>query len=297
LISTKKISCIGEILWDLFPDKKRPGGAPANVAYHAARLKADSTLVSKVGDDSAGSELMHYLHGKGVNTGYIQIDHHHETGRVEVFLDENNDPSYTIVEPAAWDFIEKKKSLEILAAGTDAVVFGTLAQRNPVSAASIRWFLDKANPAALRLLDVNFRPPFVFEEAIRESLLRADVIKVNHEEVESLKDIFKTSDLFDYLLDSFRLRGICVTKGMEGSEWISKEEHFSQDIFESKSDKGDPVGLGDGFTAVLAVELTHSGNAKLALERASRYTALLAGKKGGMPEISQTEINYIFKKG
>ncbi len=295
-MTKKKISCIGEILWDLFPDKKRPGGAPANVAYHASLLGVDSTLVSKVGDDSEGAELMHYLHHKGVNTGYIQVDHHHETGRVEVMLDDENNPSYTILEPAAWDFIEKTRSLEVLARETDAVVFGTLAQRNPVSAETIRWFLDKANPAALRLLDVNFRPPFVSKETIRESLMRADVVKLNREELESMKDLLKVSDVTDYLLESFRLRGICVTKGMDGSEWISIEEHFSQDIFKSESEKGDPVGLGDGFTAVLAVELSRSGDAKIALERASRYTALLAGKKGGMPHITQKEFNHIFKK-
>ena len=280
----------------MFPDKKRPGGAPANVAYHAALFGAESTLVSKVGDDSEGAELMHYLHHKDVNTGYIQVDHYHETGRVEVMLDDENNPLYTIVEPSAWDFIEKTKPLEVLAGETDAVVFGTLAQRNPISAETVRWFLDKANPAALRLLDVNFRPPFVSEETIRESLMRADVVKLNHEELEAMKDFLAVPDVTDYLLDSFRLRGICVTKGMDGSEWISNEEHFSQDIFESESEKGDPVGLGDGFTAVLAVELTRSGDAKIALERASRYTALLAGKKGGMPHITQKEFNHIFKK-
>ncbi len=289
-----KITGIGEILWDLFPDKKLPGGAPANVIYNTTLLGADSCLVSRVGDDPDGIELVEYLQEKGIKTGYIQVDKIHKTGVVDVSFDDNNDPRYNIVKPAAWDFLEKSESIRLLAAESDAIAFGTLAQRSPVSADTIQWFLKVAGEKCLKVLDVNFRPPYVMEDVVRRSLELADIVKINHEERDALMKMLNTSNPEDVLLNEFNVRGICLTKGMKGSEWIEKDYRIDQSVYKAVDKEGDSVGLGDGFTAVLTVELTKHGDAKKAMDRASRYTALLAGKRGGMPEMKQEDINKIY---
>ncbi len=293
-MSEKLICGIGEILWDQFPDMKRPGGAPSNVIYHTTKLGVESRLISRVGDDKNGLEIVNYLNQKGVNTEFIQLDKRHETGRVDVTFDKKNEPRYNIIKPVAWDYIEKNKLLVKVAKNSDAIVFGTLAQRMPASAETIQWFLEQSSADTLKVLDVNFRSPYIYEEIVKKSLLLADVVKINHEEHASLKKMLKASDLESVLFSEFGISGICITKGLDGSEWISKEDQFKQPVYKAKTAKGDSVGLGDGFTAVLTVELVKHGDAVVAMDRASRYTALLAGRRGGMPELSEKEIEQVF---
>jgi len=294
-MSGKRISGIGEILWDLFPDRKRPGGAPANVIYHTTQLGVESNLVSRVGDDKNGFELIQYLSKKGVDTGYIQLDKICATGRVDVTFDEKNDPDYNIVKPVAWDYIGRNERLKQVAETSDAIVFGTLAQRMPVSADTIQWFLKQASEDTLKVLDVNFRAPYIYEDIVKKSLKLANVVKINHEEWIYLKNMLKVKDLESVLFHEFMVDGICITKGLAGSEWISLDVQFSQPVYKADTAYGDSVGLGDGFTAVLTVELIKHSDAAKAMDRASRYTALLAGKRGGMPELSDKEIEQVFK--
>lgn len=292
---SEKIICgIGEILWDQFPDMKRPGGAPANVIYHTTQMGFESRLISKVGDDKNGLELVHYLNEKGVSTEFIQLDNRYETGRVEVRFDEKKEPHYNIIKPAAWDYIEKNDWLKEIAKTADAIVFGTLAQRMPKSAETIQWFLKQSSVNTLKVLDVNFRSPYVYEDIVKKSLYLADVVKINHEERAFLKKMLKVSDLESALLNEFNITGICITKGLNGSEWVSKELQLNQPVYKASTSDGDSVGLGDGFTAVLTVELVNHGDAAVAMDRASRYTAMLAGRRGGMPELSQKEIEQVF---
>ena len=294
---SEKIICgIGEILWDQFPDMKRPGGAPSNVIYHTTQLGFKSRLISRVGDDKNGLELVHYLNQKGVSTEFIQLDNRYETGRVEVTFDEKKEPHYNIIKPAAWDYIEKNDWLKEIAKTADAIVFGTLAQRMPKSAETIQWFLKQSSVDTLKVLDVNFRSPYVYEDIVKRSLYLADVVKINHEEQTSLREMLKVSDLESVLLNEFNITGICITKGLDGSEWVSKELQLNQPVYKAKTGDGDSVGLGDGFTAVLTAELVKHGDAAVAMDRASRYTAMLAGRRGGMPELSQKEIEQVFNK-
>lgn len=292
---SEKIICgIGEILWDQFPDVKRPGGAPSNVIYHTTKLGVESRLISRVGDDKNGLELVHYLNQKGVSTEFIQLDNRYETGRVEVTFDEKKEPHYNIIKPAAWDYIGKNDWVKEIAKTSDAIVFGTLAQRMPKSAETIQWFLEQSPVDTLKVLDVNFRAPYIYKEIVKRSLHLADVVKINHEEHASLKKMLKVSDLEPVLLNEFNITGICITKGLAGSEWISKEAQFSQPAYKASTSEGDSVGLGDGFTAVLTVELINHGDAALAMDRASRYTAMLAGRRGGMPDLTEKELEQVF---
>ncbi len=149
---------LGELLWDCFGEERRPGGAPANVAYHAQLLGAQGVVCSRVGMDAWGVELLAFLRANGLDTAHVQRDEQHLTGRVTVHLDGSHGPSYTIHENAAWDHLAWTPEWETLAGSAAAVCFGTLAQRAPESRATVQRFLDAA-PQALRVYDINLRPP------------------------------------------------------------------------------------------------------------------------------------------
>lgn len=282
---------IGELLWDMFPDEKRPGGAPANVVYNATQLGADGYLASRVGNDANGAEIVSYLQNKGVNTKYIQIDNQAPTGRVEVSFDKHGEPHYNIVKSVAWDNIEFNEDLAELSENCDAVVFGTLARRTKPSADAIKSFLDHTSQDALKVLDLNFRPDGYNREIVVDSLRLADVIKINRDELEELKLLLETVDPVTVMLKEYEVRGVCLTKGREGSCWFEPGHEFHQPAYLSDNRQGDSVGLGDGFTSVLTLELLQQQSPESALKKASRYTSLLAGKKGGMPELEKDELS------
>jgi fructokinase len=282
---------IGELLWDLFPDEKRPGGAPANVVYNATQLGAEGCLVSRVGNDANGNEIVSYLQGKGVNTEYIQVDSRAPTGTVEVSFDIHGEPQYNIVKSVAWDNIEFNEALAELSEKCDAVVFGTLARRTEQSADAIKSFLQHTSRDTLKVLDLNFRPDGYNREIVDDSLRLADVIKINRDELEELKLLLETVDPVSVMLEQYEVRGVCLTLGSEGSSWFEPGYECHQQAYLSGNHQGDSVGLGDGFTAVLTLELLQQYSPEEALEKASRYTSLLAGKQGGMPELENDELS------
>ncbi|MEX2600873.1 MAG: carbohydrate kinase [Balneolaceae bacterium] len=284
---------IGELLWDHFPDGRRPGGAPANVIYHTVCLGNRGILISRVGDDSDGRELTDYLRGKGIDTDTVQVDRDKPTGWVTVDISTEGDPSYTIASPVAWDYIRFEERLEGLAVETDAVVFGTLAQRSEVSAETIRQFLRQSGEHVLKVLDLNLRPGTDSEELIRTSLMMADILKVNLEEWDLLTQMLGVTSPETILMEKFRISGICLTLGRNGSRWIDADRQIEQAAYPSDSSTGDAVGLGDAFTAVLTSELVKRMDPVDAMRNASRYAAIIAGKKGGMPAISASERNLL----
>jgi fructokinase len=293
-LSKPRILGIGELLWDVFPDEKRPGGAPANVIYHVSLLGAAGCLVSRVGDDQPGREIVAYLEKKGVDISNIQIDKKWPTGQVNISFTGSGEPDYTIVKPAAWDFIEFSPGLADLLKNCDAIIFGTLAQRNDVSGNTIQRVLKGSNRETLKVLDVNFRREGYNTAILKNSLKFADIVKINEDELNEIGRLTSAKDPIRWMLREFDIQGICLTKGVEGSTWYDRGNSFSQKAYRSSSNEGDPVGLGDGFTAVLTLELLKHNTPSEALERASRYTSLLSEKKGGMPEIQKTELSDIF---
>ncbi len=285
---------VGELLWDVFPDKKRPGGAPANVAYHATILGADGYLVSRVGNDQAGKEIIGFLEKKGLNTANIQIDGQWPTGRVDIEFTANGEPVYTIVKPVAWDYIAYTDELEILIKKSDAIIYGTLAQRNKTSADTIERILKKSKSDTLKVLDVNFRRGGYNKEIVMRSLRYADIVKINEDELKELSRITETDQPVPMMFSKYGIRGICLTKGVGGSTWIDQNNTITQQAYVSDNSDGDPVGLGDGFTAALTLEILKNQSPEQALEKASRYTSLLAEKKGGMPELEKRELTALF---
>lgn len=245
----------GEILWDLFPTGKRPGGAPANFCYHARMLGADSFVVSRVGTDKPGEELLERLAELGLSSRYISLDRVHPTGSVSVTLDSKGNPDYIIHENVAWDHIPFDEQASALAKSVDAVCFGTLAQRSPESRESIRRFLKSVPESRLKVFDINLRMQYYSPELINDSLLLCNVLKVNSEELSKIGSMFSLSgepeETLSILCEKYNLRLIALTKGSEGSVLYTPEEISYHPGF--KVEVCDTVGAGDAFTAALTL--------------------------------------------
>lgn len=283
----KTVVGLGEILWDIFPDYRRPGGAPANVTYHASVLGNHGKIVSRIGEDDKGDALIRFLQGKDLDVNYLQKDPDHDTGTVKVVFD-GSEANYSIVEGVAWDYIEYTEALKKLASSTDAICFGTLAQRSEVSRKTIRTFLENTSEECLKILDVNLRAPYYNKEVLDYSLSAADVIKLNEKEYELLEQMLTDGgDLLEYLLVDQKIRVVCLTKGADGSELISADARFVEPRHKIDTSGGDSVGVGDAFTAALTHHMLHGVDLDQTLALANRYAAHIAALKGGMPEVSQ----------
>ena len=215
----KRIVGFGEALWDVFPEGRKIGGAPANFAYHVAQWGLDSCAVSAIGNDELGDDIVRKFDENGLNYRLERVDF--PTGTVQVTLDENKVPSYNIMEGVAWDNIPMTPELEALARDCRAVCFGSLAQRSAVSRATINAFIDMMPEDSLKIFDINLRQHYYTEEIICDSMKKADILKINDEEilvVAQLLDVTEKSEreICKVLLDKFDLRMVILTCGDRG---------------------------------------------------------------------------------
>lgn len=258
-----KIICgLGELLWDVLPDGERLGGAPANFAVMAARLGNRAVIASRLGTDARGEQARDVLKGFPVELRYLQTDAEQPTGTAGVEF-AGGEPRFVIHEPAAWDFLEWTPEWRALAAEADAVCFGTLAQRGPVSRDTIRKFAAATRPECVRVFDVNLRAPFFSAETVQESLKVATVFKLNEAEVpmvlrllgapeeeargDSEDDLLRAAG---WLMRHFPVRLVVMTLGGKGSLLVGRD---ARDRHPGVSTKVvDTVGAGDAFTAALA---------------------------------------------
>ncbi|HOW84588.1 MAG TPA: carbohydrate kinase [Candidatus Aminicenantes bacterium] len=278
---------IGEILWDLLPDGRQMGGAPANFAVHARALGASGVIVSAVGDDRPGREILEELGRRGLDRSGIAVLSGVPTGTVTVALDAAGIPRYTIHEGVAWDVIPWTAEIAGLAARADAVCFGSLAQRSPVSRAVIGAFLDATRPDCLRVLDLNLRQSYFSREVVRSLLERATVLKLNDEELTTVGGMLSLPGPEDRvlagLLEAYPLTLIAVTKGPSGSRLFGRGVDLSTPG--RPVETADTVGAGDAFTAALVMGmLRHRGWAEIG-ERANRVAAFVCSRKGAWPEL------------
>ncbi|HEY5564694.1 MAG TPA: carbohydrate kinase [Rhodothermia bacterium] len=275
---------LGEVLWDIFPDERRLGGAPANVAYHAAVLGNESVVASRVGGDELGTDLTAQLSDKGVGVACIQTDTAHPTGTVQVTFVEG-EPRYEIVRDVAWDFLAWTEDWKNLAENCSAVCFSTLSQRSPVSRATIERFLDATSPDCLRVLDVNLRPPFVNEAILRSSIQRANVVKYNYQEHLFLERLFLKDNVERWLCRDAGVDVVCMTRGAAGCDLFTRDSRASVDARKIDTGGGDPVGAGDAFSAALIDGLLKHLALQDVARRANHYAGMVAARRGGMPEM------------
>ena len=279
-----EIVCIGEILWDSLPLGLFLGGAPFNVAYHLHRLGEPAVMASRVGEDRLGVEALRRMEWKGMSPELMQRDDTDPTGFVEVTLDTEGVPEYTIVRPAAWDRISRTDALVERVSNARALVYGSLAQRSPTSRHTIQQLCQADT---LRVFDVNLRPPFDDRAVVAQGLEHGDLIKLNEDELDKLAVWFdwtadEPAEQIKALSAAFGCRTVCVTRGAAGAvlmhdgEWT---EHPGMDV-----DVVDTVGAGDAFLATLLSGLLQGLAPAEMLTRANRMGAYLATCLGATPE-------------
>ena len=279
----KIIVGIGEILWDMLPSGKALGGAPANFAYHAGRLGEEGWAVSAVGDDALGREILDLVKSKGLRNLIAVTDK--PTGTVQVELDDRGVPAYSIMEDVAWDNIPFTPEMEELAKRADAVCFGSLVQRMN-SRSSVMRFIRAMRPDALKVFDINLRQHYYSCEVIVESLMLADILKINDEEIRIVAGMLGLSDdavtACRELIGSFGLRLVILTKGPEGSEVITADKVIPQGVDDVEI--VDTVGAGDSFTAAFTVAYLRGDTLAEAQRLASATASYVCSRKGAMPE-------------
>ncbi len=279
---------MGEVLWDMLPEGKKIGGAPANFAYHVSQYGFDSCVVSAVGDDKLGNEILESFDNRYLN--YLIEKVPYPTGTVQIELDEAGIPCYEIKENVAWDNIPFTADLEKLARKTRAVCFGSLAQRNTVSRETINRFLDVMSDTAgqYRVFDVNLRQGFYDKEILCNSMKRCNILKINDEELITVSRMFEYPgiDLEDkcrVLLSEYGLEVLILTCGVNGS-YVFTRGNVSF-VNTPKIEVADTVGAGDSFTATFISAILRGKSIREAHELAVDVSAYVCTQNGAMPEL------------
>ena len=279
---------IGEVLWDKFPDGNRLGGAPANFVYHAGQLGARARLISRVGLDSDGDKLLQALKENGVDRRDLQKDAQHATGEVRVTLSDEQEATYEIVKNAAWDFLAWTDDMAALATLTQAISYGTLAQRNDRSRLTIQRFVRAAPVEALRLFDINLRQNFYSRDIVEFGLDHATVLKVNAAELEVVSQMFhwggaKEEQVVALLMKHHPIRYVAVTHGGGGCHFYHGTEMIRS--VAPKVKVVDTVGAVDSFGAALIVGLLRGEPLPRVVDRANEVGSYVASQPGGMPKL------------
>lgn len=291
-----RIVCFGEILWDNLPTGRTAGGAPMNVAYHLNRTGAESQLVSRIGDDEAGAELIDFSTQKGLPTDFLQTDPGYPTGEVVARVMDNHEVVYDILPDAAWDFISSSAEIKQLAAQADAFVFGSLAARNEQSRETLLQLLEIAK---FKVLDINLRAPHYSKEILELLLSKADLLKLNDDELRLLTQWFCTGstterESISILQQKFGIDGIIVTKGADGASYYTAGQSYSGKAYQVTV--ADTIGAGDSFLAAfLYRKLTKSPIAET-LDYALAMGAFIASKPGACPAYTASELDDFIRE-
>lgn len=294
-MSKPTVICFGEVLWDLLPDGKIAGGAPMNVACHLKNFGFQSKMISRVGADDLGRDLLDFLQHKGVDTELIQEDATFPTGIVNVSLSDNGQPSYDIVQPVAWDNIQSNDANEQAVASADALVFGSLACRSDQSKKTLLGLLEKTPYA---VFDVNLRPPFLTRLLVEELLEKASLVKMNDEELDRIAgwygDFLATEAKMQFIRDRFELESLVLTQGAAGAMLLREGGRYSQKGFPVKVQ--DTIGSGDTFLAGFLYKKFTGASPQDCLEFACGAGALVASLKGGTPAIHEAMVAALIGK-
>jgi fructokinase len=291
----KNIICFGEMLWDMLPTGKMPGGAPMNVAIHLKNMGNNAIIISRVGTDDLGNELLRFIKDNGLSTQFIQHGQTHLTGVVKVNVEDKNNVSYKIVKPVAWDYIGVENDALEAVKHADCFVFGSLSARSEETFNTLKKLLEVAK---FKVLDINLRPPYYDKETIEFLLKNTDLLKLNHLELEEISAWFfpqgTVQENLHQLSELFNIDTICVTLGEEGAMLLHQQEFFQSPGFEVEV--VDTIGSGDSFLASFISNFLQNVALENALVEACAVGAWVATHHGASPLISKEEIQLIMNK-
>lgn len=279
----------GEMLWDCLPTGPVAGGAPMNVALNLHQLGLQSRLISAVGADQDGQNLLDFLKSFDLSLDLVQIKKDKETSKVLVDTADPENIKYTIVSPVAWDFIEWSSQLDKAVEEADAFVFGTLGVRNNES---LKTLLQLLHHPTLRIFDANLRPPFYDFEVIETLLGFADILKINEDELEVFADYFKTEPtiegLCSFLDQHFPMEIICITRGAKGAVLYQKGKLIEHPGYQVKFQ--DSIGAGDAFLSGFVKTYLEERAPEEILDFACKLGGFVATQKGGTPRYTEADV-------
>ena len=293
-----KIVGIGEILWDIYREERYLGGAPANVAIHSRQLGDEGLIVSRIGDDGMGRELIRALQEKRISKEYLQIDKRKGTGTVFIELQVSGEPTFRCSRDVAFDYLEYTPALEQLKQRVDAIVFSSLGQRNAAARDTIQHFLQDFE--GLKVFDVNSSSRSAnFEEIIKLSLAQADVVKASTAELNSLKKLFhregdRSLDFSRDMMDFFDIGLFAITGGCEGATLISRDEMVQQPALPIEA--RDTTGAGDAFTAGLVHKYLRQASLDEILTFANLMGAFICTLQGATPTFTAADVQAFSKQ-
>lgn len=282
--------CFGEVLWDIFPTGSRAGGAPFNVAYNLDKMGVEVQMISKVGNDELGKNLLEQIDSWEISTNHIQIDNEKPTGTVIANFDEHGEAHYDIVKNVAWDNIQITPEQKELIQNSEAFVFGSLIVRNKESKNTL---LELIELSKFRVFDVNFRPPFIDFELIKTLLHKANLVKMNKAELRTIIEFLGEEYLDEdtsikHIQDYFDLNEIVLTKGSKGARYFVGNENYT---FSAVSiDVQDTVGSGDSFLAGFLSKRIQGKNPQEIMKQAVSLGAFITSKSGACPDYSYEEF-------
>ena len=289
------IICFGEVLWDVLPTHKVAGGAPMNVAFHANNFGINSQMISAVGQDDLGKELLKFLEEKNISTDLIHINESYDTSTVQVTLDEKGSASYEIVAPVAWDLLVHSEAGATAVSNADILLFGSLICRSEGNIKALLVLIEKAKKT---VFDVNLRPPFYSQSLIELLLEKANIVKMNDEELIEIISWYgvegSLKEQMLFVMEKFDIETIIMTEGAHGAHCLHDNILYSQKSFSVKVQ--DTVGSGDSFLAAFICKMLEGLDWQNCLEFACGTGALVATKSGGTPVINESMvIDFISK--
>jgi fructokinase len=284
------VVCFGEVLYDVFPTHRKIGGAPLNVALRLASLGVNAQIISRIGNDEIGKELVAFIQSNNIPTDTIQIDKTYSTGEVLVQLDEKGSASYTINYPVAWDEIEVTPEAKNAVKNADALVFGSLVCRDETSYNAL---LSLIKIAKYKIFDVNLRAPFYTKDLLINLMKQSDFIKFNDDELYEISECLNSpfhslEQNILFIAEQTLAKSICVTKGSHGAVLYFNEKMYYNSGY--KISVADTVGAGDSFLAGLLSKLLTSEEPQKAIDFACALGALVASNEGANPKITKEEI-------
>lgn len=283
--------CFGEILWDILPQEKVPGGAPMNVCYHLNQLGQAAAIISKTGNDENGKGLLEFLQQHQVDTALVQTDEQHATGMV-IATQKGNEMEYDIVQPVAWDFIDATDQLLEKVSNASYFVCGSLAARSEHTRNTLYKLLEAART---KVIDINLRPPHFEKNTLEHLLKQADILKLNDHELALIAGWYITENDFEkqvaFLSNRFSVPTIIVTKGANGAALYQDNIFYYHNGY--KVTVADTIGSGDAFLAGFLSRHIENNPPETSLEFACKLGAFVASKKGACPPYEVREVEEV----